>query len=69
MRFNRRILVAAFVTGGVMGIEGHFWYTFLDRLIVSKTWYNVFKKVMLDQMVGAPVYTLTYIVGKNNICF
>jgi hypothetical protein len=50
-----------------MGVEGHVWYSFLDRIIVQPTWRNVFKKVILDQTIAAPFYTLTYIVGKS-IC-
>ncbi len=48
-----------------MGVEGHVWYSFLDRMIVQTTWRNVFKKVILDQTVAAPFYTLTYIIGKK----
>ena len=48
-----------------MGVEGHVWYTFLDRVIAIPTWRNVFKKVVLDQTIAAPIYTLTYIVGKE----
>jgi len=58
------ILVAACVTGTAMGVEGHVWYTFLDRIIAQPTWRNVFKKVLLDQTVAAPTYTTTYIIGK-----
>ncbi|CAF4632034.1 unnamed protein product, partial [Rotaria sp. Silwood1] len=45
-----------------MGVEGHIWYTFLDQFIVKRTWSSVLKKVILDQTIGAPFYTLTYIV-------
>lgn len=61
---NHLILVAAFTTGAAMGIEAHVWYSFLDRVIAIPTWRNVFKKVVLDQTIAAPFYTLTYIVGK-----
>lgn len=64
---NPPILVAAFITGAAMGIEGHVWYSFLDRAIAIPTWRNVFKKVILDQTIAAPFYTLTYIVGKDII--
>ena len=60
----RSILDAACVTGAVMGVEGHVWYTFLDRWLVQNTWRNVFKKMLLDQIIAAPIYTLTYIVGR-----
>ncbi len=46
-----------------MGIEGHVWYTFLDRIMAQPTWRNVFKKVLLDQTIAAPIYTTTYIIG------
>jgi hypothetical protein len=48
-----------------MGVEGHVWYSFLDRVIPQSTWRNVFKKVILDQTLAAPIYTLTYIIGKK----
>jgi hypothetical protein len=47
-----------------MGIEGHVWYTYLDRVIAQATWRNAFKKVVLDQTIAAPIYTATYIIGK-----
>ena len=58
-------LVAAALTGTVMGVEGHLWYTFLDRLIAQPTWRNVLKKVLLDQTLAAPIYTTTYIMGEE----
>ncbi|CAF1378190.1 unnamed protein product [Adineta ricciae] len=58
-------IVAALATGAVMGVEGHIWYSFLDRVIVQPTWRNVFKKVLLDQTIAAPVYTLTYVIGTS----
>ena len=47
-----------------MGAEGHIWYKFLDRVITQPTWRNVFKKVVLDQTMAAPIYAITYIIGK-----
>jgi hypothetical protein len=55
--------------GALMGIEGHVWYSFLDRVIPQSTWRNVFKKVILDQTLAAPIYTLTYIIGKKILFF
>ena len=60
------ILVAACITGAVMGLEGHVWYAFLDRIIAEATWRNVFKKVLLDQALAAPLYTSTYIIGTRH---
>jgi hypothetical protein len=31
------ILVAACVTGTATGVQGHVWYTFLDRIIAQPT--------------------------------
>lgn len=59
------ILVAAAVTGTAMGVEAHVWYAFLDRIIAQPSWRNVFKKVLLDQSVAAPIYTITYIIGTS----
>jgi hypothetical protein len=61
------LLAGACVAGIAMGIEGHIWYTFLDRIMAQATWRNVFKKVVLDQTIAVPIYTITYIVGKRNI--
>lgn len=47
-----------------MGIQGHIWYKFLDQRIAQPVWKNVFKKVLLDQTIAAPIYTTTYIIGK-----
>jgi hypothetical protein len=38
-----------------MVVEGHVWYTFLDRIIAQPTWRNVFKKVLLDQTVSPAI--------------
>lgn len=64
-KLDEKRLWAALATGAVMGVEGHFWYSFLDRIIVQRTWSNVLRKTFLDQAVAAPVYTLTYIVGTS----
>jgi hypothetical protein len=52
-----------------MGVEAHVWYAFLDRIITQRTWRNVFKKVLLDQTIAAPIYTTTYIIGKREFEF
>lgn len=57
--------MAATLTGTAMGTQAHVWYTFLDRIIAQPTWRNVFKKVVLDQTIAAPIYTMTYILGKT----
>lgn len=51
-----------------MGVEGHVWYSFLDRIFYKTTWRNVFKKLLIDQTIGAPIYALTYIIGKKIYC-
>ena len=58
------LLVAASVTGGLIGIEGHLWYAYLDRRLIHKTWHHVWRKVVLDQLIGTPIYTLTFILGE-----
>jgi len=62
---NEKRLFAACITGTAMGIEGHIWYSFLDRIIAQSTWRNVFKKVFLDQTIAAPIYTSTYIISTS----
>lgn len=58
-------VVAAALTGTVLGAEAHVWYRFLDRFIAQTTWTSVFKKVCLDQTIAAPIYTGTYIIGTS----
>ncbi|CAF4526841.1 unnamed protein product, partial [Rotaria magnacalcarata] len=59
---DKRRFLAALGTGIVMGIEGHIWYSYIDRVMAQRTWRGVFKKVAIDQTIGAPFYALTYIV-------
>ncbi|CAF3531558.1 unnamed protein product [Rotaria sp. Silwood1] len=62
---DKKRLLAACITGAALGIEGHVWYKFLDRIIAQATWHNAFKKVLCDQTVAAPIYTTTYIIGTS----
>ncbi|CAF1054839.1 unnamed protein product [Rotaria sordida] len=62
---DKKRLFAACITGAALGIEGHYWYKFLDRIIAKATWHNAFKKVLCDQTVAAPIYTTTYIIGTS----
>ncbi|CAF4523133.1 unnamed protein product, partial [Rotaria magnacalcarata] len=62
---DEKRLFAACITGAAMGIEGHVWYGFLDRIIAQATWRNSLKKVICDQTVAAPIYTVTYIMGTS----
>ncbi|CAF2560018.1 unnamed protein product [Rotaria sp. Silwood2] len=62
---DKKRLFAACMTGIALGIEGHVWYKFLDRVIAQATWRNAFKKVLCDQIVAAPIYTTTYIIGTS----
>ncbi|UJR08299.1 hypothetical protein I4U23_012570 [Adineta vaga] len=62
---DQKRLRAACATGATLGLEGYIWYKFLDRLIAQPTWRNVFKKVVLDQTIAAPIYTITYVIGTS----
>lgn len=64
-QLDKKRFVAAALTGAVLGVEGHLWYSFLDRFIAQVTWKNVGKKVLLDQTIAAPIYTVTYIFGTS----
>ncbi|CAM2703626.1 unnamed protein product [Rotaria socialis] len=59
---DKKRFLAALGTGAVMGVEGHIWYSYIDRVMAQRTWRDVFKKVAIDQTIGAPFYALTYIV-------
>ncbi|CAF3239061.1 unnamed protein product [Rotaria socialis] len=62
---DKKRFLAALGTGAVMGVEGHIWYSYIDRVMAQRTWRDVFKKVAIDQTIGAPFYALTYIVGTS----
>lgn len=47
-------------SGASVGVLCHHWYKVLDRFIVGRTWKNVTKKLVLDQVIFSPIMILTF---------
>lgn len=43
------------MSGVTVGVVCHFWYGFLDRLIVGHTLSTVAQKIVIDQVIGSPL--------------
>lgn len=52
------------ILGMFMGPINHGWYRLLDRVLVGVATRTVFKKVLADQLVMAPVCCSFFYVGK-----
>ena len=53
------------ILGMCMGPLNHGWYKFLDSVLVGVTGRVVFKKVLADQLVMAPICCSFFYVGKE----
>lgn len=47
-------------SGASVGIVCHYWYKYLDRLVPGYTIRIVLKKIVLDQVIGSPLYISTF---------
>ncbi|GAB1601567.1 mpv17 2 [Argonauta hians] len=54
-----------FTVGLFMGPPTHFWYSFLDKMLVGKTGKTVVKKILADQAVAAPYFCTTFLIGMS----
>ncbi|XP_014773370.1 mpv17-like protein 2 [Octopus bimaculoides] len=54
-----------FTVGLFMGPATHFWYTFLDKMLVGTAGITVLKKICCDQAVAAPYFCTTFLVGMS----
>ena len=52
------------VLGCCLGPLDHFWYTALDRLLPAITAGTVARKVLLDQLIMAPICCSLFYLGK-----
>jgi len=52
------------VIGLALGPMGHYWYAFLDKRFPAATLAVVGKKIILDQLVAAPVLTVSFFTGS-----
>ncbi|CAH2005719.1 unnamed protein product [Acanthoscelides obtectus] len=53
------------IAGISVGTVCHFWYMNLDKLIPGQTLRIVFTKVMLDMLIGSPLYLSAFFVTLN----
>ncbi|BFY99393.1 hypothetical protein BsWGS_02433 [Bradybaena similaris] len=51
------------IIGVMLGPFNHFWYAFLDRLIVGKTRRIIIKKIMIDQAVAGTFFCTSFLYG------
>lgn len=49
-------------SGMTVGVLCHFWYKFLDSRIKGNTLKVVFKKIIIDQIVGSPLCISTFFI-------
>lgn len=54
-----------FVVGVLMGPFNHGWYMFLDRVLPAVKPLVVGKKILVDQIVAAPVMAFGFFMGTN----
>lgn len=59
------------VTGLLFGVVGHYWYIYLDSVLIGHSLAVVFKKTLIDQLVFCPVgiglffFTLGLLEGSS----
>ena len=49
-------------SGIVIGPLSYYWYTFLDKIYPKKTFISILKKILLDQLIGATLFTFLFIL-------
>jgi len=55
----------------IIGPINYYWYAYLDKAFPGRTVKIISKKILLDQLIGASVFTVLFIVvvclleGKN----
>lgn len=54
-----------FVVGVLMGPFNHGWYTFLDKVLPAAKPLVVVKKILMDQIVAAPILAFGFFMGTN----
>ncbi len=64
--FDFIIVGRMFVIGFVSGPINHAWYTFLDRAVKGTAGQQVFRKIILDQIIASPFFNWFFFMGK---CF
>ncbi len=54
-----------FLVGLSQGPLHHYWYSYLDRLLPSKSLRTVGLKILADQLVAAPFFAITFFYGMG----
>ncbi|XP_033111665.1 mpv17-like protein 2 isoform X1 [Anneissia japonica] len=49
--------------GFMLGPINHYWYLYLDRFLPGTSGRMVLKKILLDQIVAAPFFNASFIIG------
>ena len=49
-------------TGLPVGLVCHYWFIFLDRKITGRTGKFLIKKILLDQLIGSPLYIIAFFI-------
>ena len=48
-------------SGLVLGPLQYYWYTYLDKILSTRSTKVIMKKILLDQLIGATVYNAIFI--------
>lgn len=61
--FNRGRTCRMSAAGGVTGVICHYWYIWLDRVLMGHSPAIVLRKVLLDQLVFSPVFIVSFLAS------
>ncbi|KAJ8938440.1 hypothetical protein NQ314_011476 [Rhamnusium bicolor] len=50
------------LSGGSVGIVCHYWYQYLDKFLPGYTLRIVLKKIVVDQLMGSPIFISTFFI-------
>ncbi|KAL7640809.1 UNVERIFIED_CONTAM: hypothetical protein RMT77_009094 [Armadillidium vulgare] len=64
-KFDWRRTGRLFLVGLSQGPPHHYFYTWLDKVLPRKTAKTVVKKILIDQIVAAPFFAITFFVGAG----
>ncbi|KAJ8915827.1 hypothetical protein NQ315_004640 [Exocentrus adspersus] len=53
------------LTGASVGIVSHYWYYYLDKFLPGCALNIIFKKILIDQLIGSPLCISTFFVTIN----
>ena len=54
-----------FLVGLSQGPPHHYWYIYLDKLLPKKTLRTVCVKILADQIIAAPFFAITFLIGMG----